>query len=68
MLEMSAKMKSLVLKEKREVEIFRLATEFSNGKSTIIKKEDRGSKPQNTPIKLYHISSLHNCFPNLWCQ
>ena len=35
MLEMSAKEKSLVLKEKREVEIFRLAPEFSNDKSTI---------------------------------
>ena len=35
MLEMSAKRKSLVLKEKRFIEIFRLTTEFSNGKSTI---------------------------------
>ena len=35
MLEIFAKKKSLVLKEKREVEIFRLATEFSNVKSTI---------------------------------
>ena len=35
MLEMSAKQKSLVLKEKRLIEIFRQANEFSNDKSTI---------------------------------